>query len=210
MIPSSRTPEGRPSRCPVCGQLVWLEPSDPPGDAPCPYCGHLLWFAPYPRPPLATLPTEKTVPVDVELAAHAAWSSGDTATWITCSVVCAAMISIGDESVLSGALWLGISLPFGKVVLPRLFRWGANLSERHPNFWRDAALGWALVPGPLVGCFFGCLGPLCWNWPMTSLQGSMLGLAIGPLFAIGEGLGLATLVISAAWLVTGKRLDREP
>ena len=44
MEPSSRTPEGTPNRCPICGHSVRLEPSDPPGDAPCPYCGHLLWF----------------------------------------------------------------------------------------------------------------------------------------------------------------------
>jgi anti-anti-sigma regulatory factor len=41
---SSRTPEGRPNHCPVCGFDLQIEPSDPAGDAPCPQCGHLLWF----------------------------------------------------------------------------------------------------------------------------------------------------------------------
>lgn len=41
---SSRTPEGLPNRCPICGRRVILEPSDPTGDAPCPDCGHLLWW----------------------------------------------------------------------------------------------------------------------------------------------------------------------
>jgi acyl carrier protein len=41
---SSRTPEGRPGRCPVCGTILCIEPSSPAGDAPCPACGHLLWF----------------------------------------------------------------------------------------------------------------------------------------------------------------------
>src|SRR5262245_8107047 len=41
---SSRTPEGSPNRCPVCGHDLRLEPSQPPGDAPCPACGSLLWF----------------------------------------------------------------------------------------------------------------------------------------------------------------------
>ena len=45
MIPSSRTPEGEPNRCPVCGHIVRIEPSRPPGDATCPYCGCLLWFS---------------------------------------------------------------------------------------------------------------------------------------------------------------------
>ena len=44
MIISSRTPDGRPNRCPVCGANVWIEPSAVFGDAPCPQCGCLLWF----------------------------------------------------------------------------------------------------------------------------------------------------------------------
>jgi PTS system fructose-specific IIA component/PTS system nitrogen regulatory IIA component len=42
--PSSRTPEGQPNVCPVCGHEIVIQPSIPAGDAPCPYCGHLLWF----------------------------------------------------------------------------------------------------------------------------------------------------------------------
>jgi hypothetical protein len=41
---ASRTPEGEPNTCPVCGAAVAIEPSNPPGDAPCPCCGVLLWF----------------------------------------------------------------------------------------------------------------------------------------------------------------------
>jgi anti-anti-sigma factor len=44
MVISSRTPEGTPNHCPVCGTHLRMEPSVPPGDAPCPCCGHLLWF----------------------------------------------------------------------------------------------------------------------------------------------------------------------
>jgi acyl carrier protein len=42
---SSRTPEGLPSRCALCGAGVNLEVSEPAGDAPCPACGHLLWYS---------------------------------------------------------------------------------------------------------------------------------------------------------------------
>src|SRR5437667_3685123 len=42
---SSRTPEGAPNRCPVCGNEVVLDPTVPSGDAPCPHCGQLLWFS---------------------------------------------------------------------------------------------------------------------------------------------------------------------
>lgn len=44
MTISSRTPEGTPNRCPLCGHSFRIEPSRPFGDAPCPACGSLLWF----------------------------------------------------------------------------------------------------------------------------------------------------------------------
>ena len=45
MVISSRTPEGRPNRCPICGADFRLMPSLPPGDAPCPHCGTLVRFS---------------------------------------------------------------------------------------------------------------------------------------------------------------------
>ncbi|MFL5340777.1 MAG: phosphopantetheine-binding protein [Gemmataceae bacterium] len=42
MIISSRTPEGSPERCPVCGKLDRLERSDPTGEFICPSCGSLF------------------------------------------------------------------------------------------------------------------------------------------------------------------------
>ena len=44
MFISSRTPEGTPHRCSICGADVRIEPSRPPNDAPCPNCGALIWF----------------------------------------------------------------------------------------------------------------------------------------------------------------------
>jgi hypothetical protein len=47
MIISSRTPEGDPNRCVVCGNELQIEPSATTGnigDAPCPHCGCLVWF----------------------------------------------------------------------------------------------------------------------------------------------------------------------
>ena len=40
---SSRTPEGEPNRCAVCGCPLRVEPSLQ-RDATCPNCGLLLWF----------------------------------------------------------------------------------------------------------------------------------------------------------------------
>ena len=44
MVISSRTPEGEPAECPICGAIVQIEPSINLSDAPCPSCGSLLWF----------------------------------------------------------------------------------------------------------------------------------------------------------------------
>ena len=42
MTISSRTPEGTPQQCPVCGRWDRLEPCDPTGEFICPSCGHLF------------------------------------------------------------------------------------------------------------------------------------------------------------------------
>jgi acyl carrier protein len=44
MTIATRTPEGLPFGCPICGQVANLEPSYPAGDAVCPACGSLLWW----------------------------------------------------------------------------------------------------------------------------------------------------------------------
>lgn len=58
MVVSSRTPEGSPNRCPLCGSVVRIEPSLFFGDAPCPACGHLLWFLHVHSEPRFFLPAE--------------------------------------------------------------------------------------------------------------------------------------------------------
>jgi len=59
MQPSSRTPEGDDSHCPICGNALRIEPSRPPGDAPCPNCGSLIWFTPNDSDSNAHSPAER-------------------------------------------------------------------------------------------------------------------------------------------------------
>jgi len=41
---ASRTPEGQPHDCPICGRRAHIETSQfPTKDCTCPHCGHLLW-----------------------------------------------------------------------------------------------------------------------------------------------------------------------
>ena len=78
MIPSSRTPEGSPNRCPTCGHDCIIEPSLSTLDAPCPHCGQLLWFTgavpvvplsalngPRPTRPQIDLPDDFQIPHNV-------------------------------------------------------------------------------------------------------------------------------------------------
>ena len=44
MQPSTRTPEGDPLRCQICGALNSVLTSMPPGDSVCPVCGSHAWM----------------------------------------------------------------------------------------------------------------------------------------------------------------------
>jgi hypothetical protein len=61
---SSRTPEGQPNVCPVCGRPARVEPACLSPDAPCPSCGHLLWF-PFAAP--GAVAGSKVMPTGVSL-----------------------------------------------------------------------------------------------------------------------------------------------
>jgi hypothetical protein len=41
---ASRTPEGEPAECGICGIDIWIEPSLESRDGVCPNCGSLVWF----------------------------------------------------------------------------------------------------------------------------------------------------------------------
>lgn len=45
MTISTRTPEGWPGRCSVCGRPLRVEPSPATLDATCPHCGSLVWLS---------------------------------------------------------------------------------------------------------------------------------------------------------------------
>jgi hypothetical protein len=43
MDDATRTTEGFPSRCPVCGKRMSIDSGEPVGDAVCPHCGVLFY-----------------------------------------------------------------------------------------------------------------------------------------------------------------------
>lgn len=48
-MPSSRTPDGYPIECPVCGTFGTALVTQPPGDTVCPACGSHVWVRPVSR-----------------------------------------------------------------------------------------------------------------------------------------------------------------
>src|SRR5436305_1437091 len=120
MKPSSRTPEGEPNRCPLCGNVVWVEPSNPPGDAPCPYCGQLLWFRVNREgPPIPALSSSAAREVAEEV--HDRVPSGqqggfdfyDQVWWAIISAISSGIIAHVDDSLLHAAIWMSFSLIIG-------------------------------------------------------------------------------------------------
>ena len=94
--------------------------------------------------------------------------------------------------------------------MPTIFRAAGRLSDRRQTFLLDVALGWALIPGPLVGSLFGVLSPIIFDLPVSSLTGGLLGLLVGPVVAAIEGILLASAFAFVLRIVTGKSLFDEP
>ena len=65
MVISSRTPEGEPLKCEVCGHEHLVLSSWPPGDSVCPTCGSHSWLAA--KKPEATFPSTEVLQRVTEL-----------------------------------------------------------------------------------------------------------------------------------------------
>jgi hypothetical protein len=89
LIPNipTRTPEGDPNRCPVCGHRVRVEPACLTPDAPCSHCGTLLWFD-APRA-LAETPLQQTIAMLL--------ACGEMRFGLTDAAAREAIAAIGDE-----------------------------------------------------------------------------------------------------------------
>lgn len=137
--------------------------------------------------------------------------SFDANTWAVFGVVCGLIIGQTDDSLASALLWSTGSIVFGERILPALVRRAERVLERQGRggFFLGVCFGWGLVPGPLVGSLFGALAPTLWELPVTSLQGACLGLVLGPIAAMAQGLITAVLVLGIVKLATGRNLAAD-
>jgi hypothetical protein len=160
-LPASRTPEGWPNRCHLCGQEVTIEPSTPPGDAPCPFCGCLLWFSqptaiiPKPEPrrseavPVASTSAPQMPPDGLLLPAESV--RGDDMSdrrflvieWSCCCIATAAVIGVLDGSLTFVGLWLVAAFIVSWILVPRIQIIGKRSYDLlHRNGSRDRSSGW--------------------------------------------------------------------
>ena len=217
MNPSSRTPEGTPFHCPLCGNDARIELSSyPVQDATCPHCGHLIQFASAHNQP--SLPQQLThtrirgklldpAPEFIEEHDHCdePFSSFERRSWIALAVV-SAIIVLGNDGLLHAAIWLLAMIIIATLIVPRLYRWGHTRVDRSDDLYFGFVFGWALVPGPPVGILFGTILPAIYDCGLSSLIGGFMGLVLGPCFAVIEGLTIVSLVDGVFWLVTGRRI----
>lgn len=207
MRPSSRTPEGEPARCAVCGNLARVEPSSfPVADAPCPHCGHLLFFAASQAPGTGETILRQRVLVREATAVldSAIFDTGDRITWATISVASAAVIWLHDASACAALLWLWGILAFSQLALPAMYRLAYSALDEN-CLLSAVVFGWAFVGMP-VGVSLGVLIPWVQDWGLSSVAGGLIGLVIGPVLAAVEGVVIAAAVDLLVWLITGRRL----
>jgi hypothetical protein len=134
------------------------------------------------------------------------WNARDHWAWITTGALCAVIITIVDESMVSAVAWLIASVARSYHGMPAIFRLARRLSESRRSFLLYVALGWALIPGPLVGSLFGTLCPVILDLPISSFAGGLLGLIVGPVLAALEGVILVTGIAFISRMATGKSL----
>jgi hypothetical protein len=120
----------------------------------------------------------------------------------------AVIVWFGDRSLIAALLWLLGALAFGQLSLPVIFR----IASRHTLFLEDdhfylaAAIGWALVPGPIVGMLLGVLLPSIHDLGISACAGGLVGLVVGPVFTALEGIVVVAFFSLVCWLFTGKSL----
>jgi hypothetical protein len=142
----TRTPEGEPLRCQICGAVNFVEPSRPPGDAICPYCGTLAWMS----TDRAAASGGRVAPGSQRLG-HFLRRSAVQPTPPAC--------------VPSSSQWIGIGAKMGLATVAFFFVWYASLlicalyAEGYSN-WVNSDYVRLIFPGGLLLVLVGCLASL--------------------------------------------------
>lgn len=190
----------------MCGIVTRIDPSATTNDAPCPCCGHLLWI----EPDMPARPTKLLAIADrMPSGRHASFDVHNgvlifiTKDWITSGAIAAILVGILDRSLFHAIAYLMANIAVGLLVLPIV----ARQEQKPSRFLRDVALGWAFVPGPVVGQIGGALTPAFLDIPVSAFVAALIGMVAGPVFAAVEGLIVVSLFVVGYRLLTGTWLS---
>ena len=119
-------------------------------------------------------------------------------------------VLVNDHAILPAIFWL-VALPIYRFkVLPLTESIFSNHKDDGISFWLGVAAGWAFVTGVPTGVLLGSIVPIFENIGISSNQGAMLGLVLGPVFSACMGLTVASIVNLYLWLRFRILLSDEP
>ncbi len=209
---ASRTPEGEPSRCPICGHACTVEFSSfPTRDATCPCCGSLI---------MASTPSfewQGTVTHAHTNRLHAVKGKATYTTfeeplvggdfmWLVLGAISVMLVAWNDGLVPTTGWWLMGVFVFGQFVFPWLENRARYGFLRTENLYLGAMMGWAIVAGPMTAAVMGPLLPYTLGLDFPSYVGGLLAILFIPPFAAIQGVVIVGIVDLVVWLWSGKSL----
>ena len=129
--------------------------------------------------------------------------------WAVIAALSTIVVWLNDGLVITTGLWLLGIVAFGQLAPPLVFRRADDFVNRNENLYLGVIFGWGLVPGPVVGVIFGVLLPFIHDCGLSSFAGGVVGLIVGPCFAVLQGLTIVSIIDVAVWIATGTSLSRK-
>jgi hypothetical protein len=180
----------------------------------------LLWFADASADLVVPAPTHDSATVRPHLARPASrrptseyddkpFDTFERVVWAVIAALSTMIVCLNDGLIFTTGLWLLGIVVFGQLALPLLFRRAHGFVNCNENLYLGVVVGWGLVPGPIVGVIFGVLLPFIYDCGLTSFSGGLVGLIVGPFFAVIEGLVLVAAVDLTVLIATGRSLSKR-
>ncbi len=206
MTISSRTPEGDRCRCNICRKTFTLSVSTYPCyDVTCPHCGcHQFLSSPIDSSLLKPrqFSAKRTAEIVLDIL--------DSVYWFGIATIAFVAVLVNDHAIIPAIFWLVAIAIYRFQVLLFTESISSNSKDDGISFWLGVAAGWAFVAGVPTGILLGSIVPIFESIGISSNQGAMLGLVLGPALSACMGLTLASIVNLYLWLRFRILLSNEP
>jgi len=148
--------------------------------------------------------SHRRIVVSLMEPASPCWDAEDRRDLIAHGLIIAFVIAIADGSWIGAGIWLVGTITLAWFGMPAIEPFVGRLMERQNSFVLSTALAWAWYVGLVGGGYAGVFSPTFINLPVSSLEGGLIGLVIGPILAAILGAITAGLFSMGYRLVTGK------